>query len=192
MCMVPRCNCMSFTAVAPPAAQRGVFSSAAYNPRPSVFDLETDKKYQEYITKQEYEEMVMFLNGSKERADKLWRNLVMPTQVREGGSRRQTYMIEVSSMFVLNERLIQTLLTNNCKVVSVEVETRAITAQEITSVDSAVKEILRVGYRTIARQYHPDYIEDDSTKKRYSEIMVFVNKAKKELEDLLKELTAND
>lgn len=98
-------------------------------------------------------------------------------QVREVSNKRQTYMIEVSSIAILTPRLVQELLTKNCLVHSVEVQ-QDLPHQKIEDVDSALKALVRVGYRALARAYHPD-LGGDSNK------MMLINRAKKELEGIL-------
>jgi hypothetical protein len=54
----------------------------------------------------------------------------------------------------------------------------------ITDVDSAVEAMILTGYRALARANHPDLGGD-------AEVMATVNRAKKEVLDLLKSLKEN-
>ena len=93
----------------------------------------------------------------------------------------KVYNILVQSSFVLTQRQVKEKLGPGFRVVSVEVEKDCF-IPEINSVENAMDAIIRTGYRALARAYHPDLNSDGE------EIMVWLNRCKKELEQLLKEV----
>ena len=92
----------------------------------------------------------------------------------------QIYNIRVESRFLLTQRQIKEKLGIGYKVVSVETEKDSQTP-EITTVDNAVISMILTGYRALARATHPDLGGD-------VEKMMILNKAKREVLDLLKSL----
>lgn len=93
----------------------------------------------------------------------------------------KVYNILVQSPFVLTQHQVKEKLGTGYRVVSVEVE-KDCWIPEITSTENAMDAIIRTGYRALARAYHPDLNENGK------EVMVYLNKCKKELETLLKEI----
>jgi hypothetical protein len=102
------------------------------------------------------------------------------TQVCETKTKKQVYNIRVESPFILTQRQIKEYLGIGYKVVSVETE-RDLYTPEITSIDNAVTSMILTGYRALARAHHPDLGGDP-------EKMMIINKAKKEVLDLLESL----
>lgn len=97
-----------------------------------------------------------------------------------GRTPNKTYMIRISSPFILTQKAVKDALGIGYTVESVEME-RDLPQVEITDVDSAVDHMLKTGYRALVRANHPDL--GGTTEK-----MVILNRAKKEIDDLLKEL----
>ncbi len=95
----------------------------------------------------------------------------------------QTYNIRINSPFILTQTQVKNKLGPGYKVLSVEAEKDLNNHLAITDVDSAVENIILVGYRALARAFHPDLGGDTET-------MVILNRAKKELSELLKDLKA--
>jgi len=91
------------------------------------------------------------------------------------------FIIKLESQFIPTPTMVKQKLGIGFKVLSVEVERESY--KEIKDVDSAVDAILYTGYRALARANHPDLGGN-------AETMVILNRAKKELMDLLKELKA--
>lgn len=92
----------------------------------------------------------------------------------------KTYTIRVQSPFLLTPTQVKTKLGVGYKVLELEVEKES-NEEKITSVDSAVEAIVRTGFRALARAFHPDLGGD-------AEVMTILNRAKKELKDLLQEV----
>lgn len=95
----------------------------------------------------------------------------------EGKPKVAIYNIRIESLFVLTQNQVKQALGHGYKVSSVEVD-KGIKPKPISSVDSAVESIVIAGYRALARAHHPDLGGDVNT-------MMLINKAKKELEELL-------
>lgn len=89
------------------------------------------------------------------------------------------YTIRIESVFVLTQKQVKTALGHGYKISSVELEKEE-RQPPITTVDTAVDSIVQEGYRALARAYHPDL--GGST-----ETMMILNRAKKELRQLLEE-----
>lgn len=90
------------------------------------------------------------------------------------------YTVRIASRFILTPSAVKSALGMGFKVESVELD-RDVPTAEIVDVDSAVLQIIQTGYRALARAHHPDF--GGSTEK-----MVILNRAKKELDDLMKEI----
>ena len=95
-------------------------------------------------------------------------------------TKTQVYNIRVESPFILTPKQIKEYLGIGYHVVSVETE-RDLATPKIHSVDSAVDAMIITGYRALARAYHPDLGGDP-------EVMMTLNKAKKEIQDLMRSL----
>jgi hypothetical protein len=91
----------------------------------------------------------------------------------------KTYTIRVQSPFILTQAVAKRKLGAGFKIL--EVNTERDDHIPIVDVDSAVKAILKTGYRALARANHPDLGGDTET-------MVILNRAKKELTDLLSQV----
>lgn len=89
------------------------------------------------------------------------------------------FTIKLESQFIPTPTMVKQKLGIGYKVLAVEVEKEASVA--ITSVDSAVDAMIKTGYRALVRAFHPDFGGDP-------EVMVVLNRAKKEVDDLLKEV----
>jgi len=96
-------------------------------------------------------------------------------------SMSKIYNIRIESPFVLTPTEVKRKLGHGYKVISTEVEKDQV-IPEIVDVESAFNAILKVGYRALARANHPDLGGD-------AQVMILLNKAKKEIEDLLKEVS---
>ena len=94
--------------------------------------------------------------------------------------KKNVYNIRVESAFLLTQRQIKEYLGIGYKVISVETEKDNPSVQ-ITDVDSAVQAMIQTGYRALARAYHPDLGGDP-------EVMIKLNRAKKEITELLRSL----
>lgn len=92
----------------------------------------------------------------------------------------KVYNIRIQSPFILTTGQVKSKLGIGFQVLSCETETDLPQAT-ITDVDSAVEAIVKVGYRSLARAYHPDLGGEP-------EKMQTLNRAKKELLDLLASL----
>lgn len=95
----------------------------------------------------------------------------------EGKPKVAIYNIRIESLFVLTQNQVKQALGHGYKVTSVEVD-KGIKPKAISSIDNAVENIITAGYRALARAHHPDLGGDVNT-------MMLINKAKKELEELL-------
>ena len=100
----------------------------------------------------------------------------MTTQIKK----QQVYNIRIESPFILTQKQIKEKLGIGCHVVSVETE-RDLFTPDIRDVDTAVTAMLLTGYRALARAHHPDLGGDP-------EVMMTLNRAKKEILDLLESL----
>lgn len=89
----------------------------------------------------------------------------------------QTYSIRIQSPFILTPGQVKNKLGIGFHVLSVETE-KDLPNVEITDVDSAVEAMVKVGFKSLARAYHPDLGGDPNK-------MVILNRARKELLDLL-------
>lgn len=92
----------------------------------------------------------------------------------------QIYNVRVQSSFILTQNQVKAKLGTGYKVLEVSAEKESSQVQ-ITDVDSAMENIVLAGYRALARAHHPDLGGDTET-------MVILNRTKKELLDLLKEI----
>jgi hypothetical protein len=88
------------------------------------------------------------------------------------------YNIRIQSSFILTPRFIKEKLGIGFKIIETEVE-KDVKVSDIKTVEDAVDDALRIGFRALARAHHPDLGGD-------SEKMVIINRAKKEMEELLK------
>jgi hypothetical protein len=95
-------------------------------------------------------------------------------------SKNNVYNVTVQSPFILTPRQVKEKFGIGFKVLSVETE-KDIPQVVIKDIDSAVENIIRVGYRSLARANHPDLGGD-------AEVMVILNKAKKEIIELMESL----
>ena len=95
-------------------------------------------------------------------------------------SSEKIYNIRIKSLFVLTPSEVKKKLGSGFKVVEVGVEKDSV-LPEINSTTTAMDAIIKAGYRSLARAYHPDLGGDP-------EVMVILNRTKKELEALLKEI----
>jgi hypothetical protein len=93
----------------------------------------------------------------------------------------QTYNIRINSPFILTPNQVKNKLGIGYKVLEVMAEKDINNQEPITDVDSAMSHIILAGYRALARAYHPDLGGDP-------EVMIILNRTKKELLDLLKEI----
>jgi hypothetical protein len=92
-------------------------------------------------------------------------------------TKQQIYNIRIESPFILTQRQIKEKFGVGFHVITVETE-RDIYTPHITDTDSAVEAMIRTGYRALARANHPDLGGD-------IQVMATINKAKKEILDLL-------
>jgi hypothetical protein len=95
---------------------------------------------------------------------------------------QRKFTITLESQFIPTPTMVKNKLGTGYKVIAVELE-REYPKDAISDVDSAVAAILYTGYRALARANHPDLGGN-------AEIMMVLNKAKKEIDDLLKSLRA--
>jgi hypothetical protein len=93
---------------------------------------------------------------------------------------KQLYNIRIESPFIMTQRQLKEKFGIGFKVISVETE-KDLYAPKIADVDSASEAMILTGYRALARAHHPDLGGDVET-------MVHLNRAKKEILDLLKTL----
>ncbi len=89
----------------------------------------------------------------------------------------KTYTIRISSPFILTQMHVKKALGTGYKVSSIELE-KDNNYAPITDIETAVDNIIRTGYRALARAHHPDFGGNLET-------MMILNKAKKELLELL-------
>ena len=89
----------------------------------------------------------------------------------------QIYNIRIESSFILTQKQIKEKFGVGFHVITVETE-KDIYTPHITDTDSAVEAMIRTGYRALARANHPDLGGD-------IQVMATINKAKKEILDLL-------
>ena len=103
----------------------------------------------------------------------------------EGGKvvmdKEKEFTIRIASQFIPTPNFVKSKFGVGYKVLSVEVDKEI--QREIKDVDSALDAIVAIGYRSLARAFHPDLGGDKDT-------MVILNRAKKELSDLLREVRA--
>ena len=92
-------------------------------------------------------------------------------------STNKVYNIRIQSPFILTPNKVKESLGIGYKVLEVNVEKES-APEPITNIDSAVSNIIKAGYRALAMSHHPDLGGDTNT-------MVILNKAKKELIELL-------
>ena len=92
-------------------------------------------------------------------------------------TKQQIYNIRIESPFILTQKQIKEKFGVGFHVVTVETE-KDIYTPHITDTDSAVEAMIRTGYRALARANHPDLGGD-------IQVMATINKAKKEILDLL-------
>lgn len=97
---------------------------------------------------------------------------------------KQRYRVEIESPFLLTQKQVKERFGIGFIVVSIEIA-KDIPTIKIVDVDSAVEAIVNTGYRALARANHPDLGGDP-------EIMVIINRAKKELLDLLNSLKGDN
>lgn len=96
-------------------------------------------------------------------------------------SEPKIFTIKLESQFIPTPTMVKAKLGLGYKVLTVEVEKEW--SKPITDVNSAVDAILYTGFRALARANHPDLGGN-------AEVMVILNRAKKELADLIKEVRA--
>lgn len=106
--------------------------------------------------------------------------------------KQQVYSIRIESPFILTQRQIKEKLGIGFKVVSVETE-KDLSTKPIIDVDSALAALIQTGYRALARANHPDLSASDDTesisdKEARAERMMLINRAKKEINELLDSL----
>ena len=89
----------------------------------------------------------------------------------------KTYNARIQSSFFLTNERLKSALGAGYKILSLEAE-KDLPEKNIVNVDSAVEAILSVGFKALARANHPDLGGDP-------EVMIILNRAKKELSDLL-------
>jgi hypothetical protein len=92
----------------------------------------------------------------------------------------KTYTFNVRSRFILTQTALKQALGPGYQVTSVAVATD-ISTLPVINVDSAAMAIINTGFRALARAYHPDLGGDP-------EVMVILNRTKKELTELLNSL----
>lgn len=92
-------------------------------------------------------------------------------------TKQQIYNIRIESPFILTQKQIKEKFGVGFHVITVETE-KDIYTPHITDTDSAVEAMIRTGYRALARANHPDLGGD-------IQVMATINKAKKEILDLL-------
>ncbi len=88
-----------------------------------------------------------------------------------------TYNIKIQSPFILTQNMIKQKLGFGFQLLAL-VKDSDIQLRPITDVDSAVNQIVQLGYRALARAHHPDLGGNP-------EVMMILNRAKKELSDVL-------
>jgi hypothetical protein len=91
--------------------------------------------------------------------------------------KQQIYTIRIESPFILTQKQIKEKFGVGFHVITVETE-RDVYTPPITDTDSAVEAMIRTGYRALACANHPDLGGD-------IQVMATINKAKKEILDLL-------
>lgn len=92
----------------------------------------------------------------------------------------QTYTVRLQSNYIVTATHIRNSLGVGFKVLSVETE-RDTVKEKIVGIKDAVKAIIKTGYRALARAHHPDMGGD-------VEVMADINKAKKELDEVIGDL----
>lgn len=92
----------------------------------------------------------------------------------------KVYNIRIQSPFVLTPSEVKSKLGIGFRVISTEVEKEVI-CPIIADTTAAMDAIIKTGYRALARANHPDFGGNP-------EVMVILNRTKKELEQLLAEL----
>lgn len=92
-------------------------------------------------------------------------------------AKTNVYTVTLQSPFILNQSQLKQRFGVGFKILSIETE-KDLPNVAISDVDSAVSAIVGVGYRSLARANHPDLGGDP-------EVMVILNRAKKELKELL-------
>jgi len=94
--------------------------------------------------------------------------------------KKRQYVIRVESPFIITPTEAKKKFGIGFSVLNVEVE-KEVTQIPVKDHDSAIDAIILAGYRSLARAYHPDLGGDPN-------IMMEINQAKKELQELIKEL----
>lgn len=93
----------------------------------------------------------------------------------------KVYTIRIQSEFVLTPSEVKRKLGIGYKVLDTSVE-KVDSVPDIKDNVSAMEAIIKTGYRTLARANHPDLGGD-------AEVMTILNKTRKELDDLIEELS---
>ena len=94
---------------------------------------------------------------------------------------KNIYEVRIESNSILTPTKVREALGIGYKVLSVEVK-KDIPELKLETIHDAFKSILKVGYRALVRAYHPDVGGD-------TEKMMLINRAQKELSDLVDELS---
>jgi hypothetical protein len=92
----------------------------------------------------------------------------------------KVYTIRIQSEFVLTPAEVKRKLGLGFKVLETSVE-RIDSIPPINDNISAMEAIIKIGYRALARANHPDLGGD-------TEVMTILNRTRKELDELIKEL----
>lgn len=90
---------------------------------------------------------------------------------------QKVYEICISSPFILTSSIVKEKLGIGYKIISVEVEKES-SPVEINSVDAAAEQIIKVGFRALARAHHPDLGGNE-------EVMKILNRTMSELKGIL-------
>lgn len=124
--------------------------------------------------------IVLAVDGDKALIRNIKSNVVLEVESKilvSAQAEKNTYNIRIQSPFILTTSQVKEKLGIGFKVLSVEQE-KMMETVEIVDIDSAVDQIIKVGFRGLARANHPDLGGD-------ANIMVILNRAKKELLQLL-------
>ena len=125
-------------------------------------------------------ETVNILNVTHLSSEEAFKYITQHAQEAEDmtpNTKQQIYNIRIESPFILTQRQIKEKFGVGFHVITVETE-RDIYTPHITDTDSAVEAMIHTGYRALARANHPDLGGD-------IQVMATINKAKKEILDLL-------
>lgn len=98
-------------------------------------------------------------------------------QINDQGKTQHVYNIRIQSPYFMTQGQIKRALGVGFNVLSLEAE-RDLPDVEITNIDDAYKAIIQTGFRALARAHHPDLGGDPDK-------MVLINRAKKELKEIL-------